>query len=199
MRTTLALLCLMVAARVSVVQSQVDYYGRLGLTFTTRLLRDDVIQEIETRQKLAPTLVLGVSLPIAPTFRAGLEGTVTSSSYYSREPGVQSDLGTLRTGSLLLNVAGPVIRQLVWRAGFGVIQYWPADQEGIFLRGGTTRLLVGGGVDYRPQLLSHWDLMVSLRYDYHRFTTEELTARRFSGSQAVHRVSASIGLGRARP
>ena len=199
MRTTLALISLMVVARVSVVESQVDYYGRLGLTLATRLLRDDVVQEIETRQNLAPTLALGISLPIAPTFRAGLEGTITSSGYYSREQGIKSDLGTLRTGSLLFNLSGPVISRLEWRAGVGVIQYWPADREGIFLRGGSTRLLVGAGVDYRPRLLPQWDLMVSVRYDFQRFTTEELRARRFSGTQAVHRVSAGIGLARGRP
>jgi hypothetical protein len=40
--------------------------------------------------------------------------------------------------------------------------------------------------------------MVSLRYDFHRFTTEELTARGFSGTQGIQRVSAGIGLARGR-
>jgi hypothetical protein len=198
MRTMLALLSLMVAARVSVVQSQMDYYGRLGLTFSTHLVRDHVIQDIDTRQKLAPTLALGASLPIAPTYTAGLEATITSAGYYGEEQDVETDLGTLRTGSLLLNLAGSIIPRLGWRAGAGMIQYWPADEEGIFLRGGPTRFLAGAGVDYRSRLLTSWDLMVSLRYDFHRFTTDELEARRFSGSQGVQRVSASVGLSRAR-
>jgi hypothetical protein len=54
-------------------------------------------------------------------------------------------------------------------------------------------------MDYRPALWSGWDLMVSLRYDFHRFTTAELEARGFTGSQGVQRISASIGLARARP
>jgi hypothetical protein len=198
MRTMLALLSLMVA-RVSVVQSQVDYYGRLGVTFSTRLLRDNLIQEIDTRQNLAPTLALGASLPIAPSYTAGLEGTFASAGYYSEEQDLKTDLGTLRTGSLVLNLAGPIVPQLDWRAGVGVIQYWPADNEGIFLRGGPTRFLAGAGVDYRSSLLTSWDLMVSLRYDWHRFTTDELDARNFSGSQGVQRLSASVGLARARP
>jgi hypothetical protein len=199
MRTMLALLSLMVAARVSVVQSQVDYYGRLGITVATRLLRDDVIEEVDTRQNPGPTLALGASLPIAPTFTAGLEATITSSSYYSREQDVKTNLGTIRTGTVLLNLAGPIIPRVNWRAGAGLIRYWPADQEGIFLRGGTTRFLAGAGVDYRPRLLTSWDLMLSLRYDFHRFTTDELEARRFSGSQGVQRLSATVGLARARP
>jgi hypothetical protein len=199
MRTMLALLSLMVAARVSVVQSQVDYYGRLGVTFSTKLLRDDLIQEIETRQNLAPTLALGVSLPIAPNYTAGLEGTIASSGYYNEEQDLKTDLGTLRTGSLILNLAGPIASRFDWRAGAGVIHYWPADEQGIFLRGGPTRFLAGAGVDYRSSLLSSLDLMVSLRYDWHRFTTDELEARNFSGSQGVQRLSASVGLSRARP
>ena len=107
--------------------------------------------------------------------------------------------GTLRTGSLILNLAGPITQRLDWRAGAGVIHYWPADEQGIFLRGGPTRFLVGAGVDYRSSLLTSLDLMVSLRYDWHRFTTDELEARNFSGSQGVQRLSASVGFSRARP
>jgi hypothetical protein len=199
MRAILLLLITLPCVRVSIASCQIDYFARLGLTFSTPLLKDDVIQEIETQPSLAPTLALGASLPIAPTYAAGMEATVTSSGYHSSEGGVDNDLGTLRTGSILLGVSGPVWRRLGWRAGLGLIQYWPADEDGIFARGGNTRFLAGAGVDYRPRLLPRWDLMVSLRYDFHRFTTDELRARGFGGSQGVQRVSASIGLARARP
>jgi hypothetical protein len=179
-------------------QSQMDYYGRLGVTWSTKLMRDGLVQEIEVKPSLAPTVTLGASLPIAPTYRAGLEASFTSSGYHSTELDVQSDLGTLRTGSLLLNLEGPVAGQLFWRAGVGLIGYWPADDQGIFLQGGAARFLAGAGVDYRPPLLRNWDLMFSLRYDFHRFTTDELQTRGFTGSQGVQRLSASVGLARAR-
>jgi hypothetical protein len=198
MRAILLLLILVPCGRVSVATAQADYYARLGLTVATRLLRDDVIEEIITRQGLAPTLAVGVSLPFAPTYSAGLEGTVTTSGYHSDEGTVETDLGTLRTGSVLLNLSGPILPRLAWRAGAGLIKYWPVDREGIFAEGGDTRFLVGGGIDYRPALLRRWDLMVSLRYDFHRFTTDQLQTRGFTGSQGVQRVSASVGLARAR-
>jgi hypothetical protein len=179
-------------------QAQLDYYGRLGVTWSTKLMRDGLIQEIEVKPGLAPSVTLGASLPIAPTYRAGLEANFTSSGYHSTELDVQSDLGTLRTGSLLLNLEGPVARQLFWRAGVGLIGYWPADDQGIFLQGGATRFLAGAGVDYRPPLLRNWDLMFSLRYDFHRFTTDELRSHGFTGSQGVQRLSASVGLARAK-
>jgi hypothetical protein len=198
MRVVLALLLMWPTVGVSVARGQTDYYARLGLTFATRLVTDNIVQDIYTRQSLAPSLVLGASLPIAPAYKAGLEATLTTSGYHSSEGGVDTDLGTLRTGSVLLGLEGPIWRRVFWRAGLGLISYWPAEDTGIFLQGGTTRFLAGAGVDYRPPLLRNWDLMVSLRYDFHRFTTDELDARSFTGTQGVQRVSASIGLARAR-
>jgi hypothetical protein len=141
---------------------------------------------------------LGVAFPFTPLYGAGLEATVTSSGFHSTESGSQTDLGTLRTGSIMLGLDGPVWHQVRWRAGAGLLRYWPAEKSGIFLRGGTTRFLVGAGLDYRRPVFPRWELMISLRYDFHRFTTDELVVRGFSGTQGVQRVSASVGLARGR-
>jgi hypothetical protein len=53
-------------------------------------------------------------------------------------------------------------------------------------------------MDYQRPILAQWDLMASLRYDFHRFTTEEIDARGFSQSQGVQRIAATIGLARGR-
>jgi hypothetical protein len=42
-----------------------------------------------------------------------------------------------------------------------------------------------------------WDFLTSLRYDWHRFTTDELERRGFSQTQGVSRVSLSVGLSRS--
>jgi hypothetical protein len=195
MRTLLPLLVL-IAGGAPALHAQVDYNARLGVTWATALLRDAVINEIEVRQKLAPTLVLGAALPIAPLYRAGLEATLTTSGYRSDESGTETDLGTLRTGAITLGLDGPVASTVRWRAGVGLLRYWPTQDRGIFLTGGTTRFLVGAGVDYRRSIMTKWDLMASLRYDFHRFTTDELRARGFSQSQGVQRISAALGLSR---
>ena len=44
--------------------------------------------------------------------------------------------------------------------------------------------------------MAKWDLMVSGRYDVHRFTTDELEQRGFSQAQGVSRISLSVGLAR---
>jgi hypothetical protein len=179
-------------------RAQVDYYAALGITGSTKLIRDVIIQEIDVQPSLAPTLLLGASLVFAPTYRAGLEIGLTSSSFHSSELGVETDLGTLRTGSFMLNLEGPVAKRLNWRAGLGLIDYWPGEQEGIFLQGGQARFLAGAGLDYRPPLLRNWDLLLALRYDFHRFTTDQLKTIGFTGSQGVQRLSLSAGLARAR-
>jgi hypothetical protein len=126
----------------------------------------------------------------------GLEGTVASGKFHSSEGGVKTDLGTLRTGSLLLQLEGPVLPGVNWRAGAGGIAYWPKDKAGIFLQGGKARFLAGAGADYRRPIGAGWDLMTSVRYDFHRFTTDELDLRGFSQTQGVSRFSLSVGVSR---
>ncbi|HEX2249444.1 MAG TPA: hypothetical protein VHH32_03800, partial [Gemmatimonadales bacterium] len=76
MRAILMLLIVLPTGSVTVAHSQLDVYARLGATFATKLLTDEVIQEVETRQDIAPTLSLGAAVPIAPTYTAGFEGTL---------------------------------------------------------------------------------------------------------------------------
>jgi len=199
MRATLPFLVLTVAGGSPALHAQVDYNARLGVTWATTLLRDDVINEIEVRQKLAPTLMLGAALPIAPLYRAGIELALATSGYQSKETGATTvDLGTVRTGAITLGLDGPISQGLSWRAGAGLLRYWPTEERGIFLRGGTTRFLAGAGIDYRRPIMSQWDMLASLRYDFHRFTTDEIDARGFSQSQGVQRIAATIGLARGR-
>jgi hypothetical protein len=191
------LLALLLPAGAPALHGQTDYYVRLGAVGATTLVRDVIISEIEVKQAIAPMLALGASLPIAPGYRAGLEATFASGGYHSTEDGAETDLGTLRSGTLLLDLEGPLYREFRWRAGLGGIHYFPSEKEGIFLQGGTTRFLAGAGVDWRRRVFPKWDLMASGRYEFHRFTTAELKARGFSQAQGVSRASLSVGLARS--
>lgn len=192
------LLAFLLPAGAPGLTAQTEYYARVGAVGASNLLRDVIISEITVRQSIAPMLGLGGSLPIGPKgYRAGVEGTFATGKYHSSENGDRTDLGTLRTGTLLLGVQGPISPQIRWRAGLGAIHYWPSDKEGIFLSGGTTRFLAGAGLDYKRPVSSRWDLMGSVGYDFHRFTTEELRARGFAQNQSVSRIALSIGLARS--
>jgi hypothetical protein len=198
MRKPILLLALLLAAGPPGLHAQTEYYARLGAVGASNLLRDVIVDEITVRQSIAPMLAIGASLPIGPrAYRAGLEATLASGKFHSSESGSDTDLGTLRTATIQLGLEGPLYREFRWRAGLGGIQYWPADDVGIFQAGGTTRFLAGAGIDYRRPVLPKWDLMSSLRYDFHRFTTDQLKRRGFSQTQGVSRVSLSVGLSRS--
>jgi hypothetical protein len=193
-----ALALLFLVGGVSGLHAQTEIYARLGAVGASRLVRDVIVDEITVRQSIAPMIALGASLPISTRgYRAGLEATLSSGKFHSSEGGASTDLGTLRTATVLLGFEGPMFGDLRWRLGLGGIQYWPSDKAGIFLAGGTGRFLAGAGLDYRRPVLPKWDLMSSLRYDFHRFTTDELDRRGFSQSQGVSRVSLSVGLSRS--
>jgi hypothetical protein len=197
LKTTL-LLALLLPAGTLGLQAQTEYYARVGAVGASNLLRDLVVDEITVRQSVAPMIALGGSLPIGRGgYRVGLEGTLASGKFHSSENGTATDLGTLRTGTLMLDLEGPIGQTLRWRVGVGGLRYWPADKEGIFRSGASTRFLAGAGLDYRRPVLPKWDLMTALRYDFHRFTTGELGGRGFGQTQGISRVSLSLGLSRS--
>ena len=193
---------IILAAASSRAEAQVDYYARLGISGSTRLVRDVIFQPIVTTPGLAPTLFLGFTIPLAPRYNIGVEGGVARGSLAgatedaSGQSGDDVDLGGLTTLTGIANLEGPVAPHLRWRFGVGAIRYSPGESAGAFGGGGATRWLVGGGLDFRRGALESWDLMLSARYDFHRFTTDELRARGFTRNQAVQRGSLSIGLAR---
>lgn len=189
------LLALLFAGATADLHAQTEYHGRLGAVGASDLLRDVIFTEITLRQSIAPMFALGGSLPVGSRgYRANLEGTLASGKYHSRQNDVSENIGTLRTATLMLGLEGPIVRVLRWRLGLGAIRYWPSDDEGIFVSGGTTRFLAGAGADYRKPVSAKWDMMTSVRADFHRFSTETLEERGFSQTQGVTRISLSIGL-----
>lgn len=198
----LPLLLVLLAAMAPRAHAQIDYFARIGATGSTRLVRDVLFQEISTKVGIAPTFFAGLSLPIAARYRAGLEGAIARGSLSGdgSDGDDDADLGGLTTLSGMANLEGPLaVPPLRWRVAIGLVHYLPGEELGAFAQGGTTRYLVGAGVDYRRPSFGSWDLMVSARYDFHRFTTEELRARGFTQSQSVQRASLSLGLARSTP
>ena len=177
-------------------QAQV-VHARLGLTGATDLVTDRITQEITVRQDLAPTLLLGASLPVSPRLNAGLELSLGTGGLDATEGGESTDLGTLRTATITVGLGGPLVGQLRWRAGVGLLKYLPSEDTGIFLLGGPTDYVLMAGADYRRVLDADWSIVAGVRYDYHRFTTDALEARGFSQSQQVHRFGILIGVARS--
>lgn len=175
--------------------AQTDYYLRAGATAWGTLVGDFIAQDVRARPAVAPTLVAGLGRGITARYRAGLELTASSGGLHGEYGNVRSDLGSLRTASMLGILDGIVGAGVRWQAGLGFIHYFAGDEAGL-LGSATTRLLVGGGLDFRRPLLAAFDLTVAARYDFHRFTSPALRSHAYSGAQGVQRVSLSVGLAR---
>lgn len=196
MKTSLPVLLLMAAA--APLEAQLDYYARVGVTGSSPLVRDVLFEPFETGQGIAPTLVAGLSIPVGTENRLGVEGSLVSGSLRAspEDGGDDVDLGRLTTLSAMANAEGAVSGPVRWRVGIGVIKYLPSEEAGLFAQGGPLRYFVGGGLDFRRPTFGSWDLMISARYDFHRFTTEELRDRGFTQAQGVQRGSLTFGLAR---
>lgn len=195
------LLVLLLAAAAAPVHAQLDYYARVGATGSSALVRDVLFEPFETTPGIAPTLVGGISIPVGTENRLGIEGTIVSGSLNAaaEDSGEDVDLGRLTTISAMANAEGAIAGPFNWRVGIGLIKYLPSEDAGLFAQGGPIRYFVGGGVDFRRPTFGNWDLMISARYDVHRFTTEELRDRGFTQAQGVQRGSLTFGLARSLP
>lgn len=185
------------AAASTLPAQQVRVGARLGATWTSTLLEDVIVSPIKVKAGIAPTLSLTASIPVGARYRMGLEGVFSTGSVHATENGQETDLGSLRTGSLMLMAEGPLmVKDFFWRAGVGVIKYLPSEKEGIFLQGGPSRLAGNFTVEYRRVIRTGWEGIGALRYGYQSFMTDELKSRGFTRAQAVHRVGLEAGVAR---
>ena len=118
MPKTILFLALLLPAGAPTLHAQTEYHARLGAIGASTLLRDVIVDEITVRQSIAPMLALGASLPIGTQgYRVGLDGTLVSGKFHSRESGSNTDLGTLRTATLQLGLEGPMHKGFRWHVG----------------------------------------------------------------------------------
>lgn len=199
MRRPYSLALLLAAATAAPAHAQATYYVRGGVTWSSDIVRDVFTAPVTTRPGLAPTLFAGVDFALSPRYRLGLEasaGTASLTTTTPSIPGSDIDQGRIWTLGALLNMNGDLVRSVRWRAGLGVLHYSGPGDAGIFAQGGTTRALFGAGFDYLLAQGRSWNPVISLRYDYHRFVTDELRAQGFGLEQGVNRISLSIGVTR---
>jgi hypothetical protein len=177
------------------VTAQVRLSALIGVTGSSSLVNDQIIQQIELKPALAPTFLLSASIPIATKLNASLDLGYSSSTAELTEDGASAgDLGTLGAFTASAAVMGPLLlSRLSWRLSLGVLQYVPSDKEGVFADGVPAAALFGAGLDWRHPLSDRWAGVLGVRYDFHLFTTPALEAAGFAGSQQVSRLGLAIG------
>ena len=174
--------------------------GRYGLSlggiWSSPIVTDHIFNDIDLQPALAPAVTLNASWPVSKKARLGAEASFATGHLDSKESGQSVDIGTLRSLTVTGGVEAPLVDKLWGRLGGGFIKYLPAEEQGVFQDGGPLRWVLGLGLDYRWQWKPRWQWVAGLRYDFHRFTTDELVAQGFGGTQDVHRVMISIGIAR---
>jgi hypothetical protein len=195
MRIPILIAGLLAAGAAPRLAAQTDVSLRVGVTGWSTLVHDFIAQDVDVKASVAPTIFLGIGHSIAPRYGAALELAATAGSLHSDYGDVRADLGSGRTASALALLDGGISAGFRWRAGLGFLHYFAGD-EGSVLASGTTRLLVGAGLDFRRPVLSKWDVLIAARYDFHRFSSPALKAHGYAGAQGVQRVSLSVGLAR---
>lgn len=178
--------------------AQARYSASIAVFGGTRLVRDRIFQDISLKQKLAPTFLVGASLPVAPEDRVGIEVGLGFGGSTVSEDGV-GDVGgpSYRTLSATLGYEGPIFWRFRYRASAGVLKYLPTKED-LFRQGGPAVLLLGFATEYRLPIRKPFDVTATLRYDFHRFTTRELQDRGFARNQDVHRLALGVGIGFTR-
>lgn len=187
----------LLAARPASLAAQAHFTARLGVTWTSTLVEDEIRTDepITLEAGIAPTLVLGADLPLTPKNRVGLEVALARSDAEVDDAGTTSTLTSLTTATFTVGLDGRIRDPLRWRAAFGAIKYLPGEDVGVFREGGPWRWVAGAGLDWSRPLNDRLSLTAGLRYDYHRFTTDALRDQGFANPEAVHRVALTVGVG----
>lgn len=196
MRTTLLLTSLLLPSALA-AQGSSSFYTGLGATWSSKLVEDVIVSDVVTTQPaIGPTIMVGGATEVFPRYDVDVELQFTTGSYSADTKGKGSaKLGTLRTFSATIGLDGPLFKApFRWRASVGVLKYLPTEDTGMFLQGGPLEFLLGLGAQYRRPVSSSLDLSIALRYDFHRFTTDELQRQGFSQIQQVHRVALTVGI-----
>lgn len=181
-------------AQAAPLAGQVRLTALVGVTGSSAIVNDQIIETIEVKPALAPTFLLSASIPVATKLRASLDlgyGSSTADLTVSGSPA--GDVGSLGVFTAAASLAGPMVSRLSWRLSLGVLQYSPSDETGLFAGGVPAAALFGAGLDWRQPLSAQWAAVVGLRYDFHLFSTSALEAAGFSGSQQVSRLGLAVG------
>ncbi|MGH7531981.1 MAG: hypothetical protein ACREL4_01710, partial [Gemmatimonadales bacterium] len=115
------------------LSAQIQWTARLGAVGSTKIVSDAIISPLTVTPAVAPTLLLGGSIPMDNKGRRfSVELGLASGSYSSKENGTTTALGTLRTMTLTAGAGGFMVPRLRWRVALGFIKYLPAEKTGIF-------------------------------------------------------------------
>jgi hypothetical protein len=179
------------------VGAQVDVGIHLGAVATSRLVRDSIVDPIAVRPALAPMLGLRVATTLKGLYGIAADLSVSRSNLESHSDTGSTTLTALTLWSPSVALHMQPTSWLGLEARVGAIIYDPAETTGnLFSEGSPVAPTLGLGIALQRALGSHFAGALALQYDAHRFTTNALQTRGFTGETVVHRVAMSVTLSR---
>lgn len=186
----------------SVVPARAQVTGRLalGASKSTRLLRDNVLDNTELTLGVAPTATAGLAFPLSRTgpYRVVFEGSYSRATLSVTDDSMTGRVELQKVGLIGVGMMldGPLGRGLRWQAGAGVLWYRPSERQGVFAANAPTRYQLTGGLSWARPIRGPLSLLAMARYSFHEFTTASLVDRGYSSTEGIHRLGLQLGLER---
>ena len=180
----------------ALAQSRVG--ARIGLTGSSTLVRDSIVQALSIRPNLAPTIGFWIESRLDLVYRVDLGLDMAWSQLTQHTPGAAAaDVVPLTSWTPTISLRRLVHRNIAARATMGALIYDP-DQKtsNLFRRGAPVFPLLGLGATMERSVGGGLLLTLDLRYDFHRFTTASLRDAGFVGQRPVHRLTLALGVSR---
>jgi len=193
MTRTLGAVCIAVfIAPCPALAGQLSMRLHVGAVASTALMRDSILRPVVVEPATALSAAAGVGWQVSPRVTADGELVVARADLSTREGSTERTINTVTSVGLTGGLSVPLFDRATARVGIGGIRYFPADEIGIFARGGAASVMGAASIAYRWTLSPRVELGAELRYDLHTFTTAELEARGFDNAHTVQRVGLGL-------
>jgi len=191
--TVLAALCAWTAP----AAAQVRIGLRAGMTGSSTLVTDSIVQSISARPAPAPNLGFTLENDLDSAWRVSLGFSTSWSQLSRRSVDSTEKIVPLTVWTPTVSLARVLPGSIIARATIGAVAYDPDHTDGNLFSGGAPILpLVGFGVGTERTVGNGLRMILELDYDLHQFTTTRLRDDGFSGAQTVHRLTLSLTLSR---
>lgn len=195
----LGLVLLAVSSVPPLAAQAITWNARLGATWTSTMVTDQIaFSTIHLRPTIAPTLTLSAYTPLhtKKPVDATAELRVTTATLNDHQSTSTTRVAGMRTITFTGGVRTRFMGPTKLRVGLGFVSYALSEKEGVFQSGTPIRPLGAAAVEYEHDWRPSLRVSAALGYDIHTFTTKQLEANGYTGTQMVHRVMLSVGVSR---
>ncbi len=187
-RLALAAGFLAIAAR---ADAQLIIDLRVGATLTSNLVSDVIVDPVQVRPAVAPTVGAAVGTRLNPLYSVHLRGEWSRSNLQQHQAETSTTVLTLTMWQAAVALERHMTARVTAHGLIGVLKYAPAAEgrDASLFRGDAPALPVAGiGASIVQPLTSEYAATLMATWAVHRFTTAPLRAAGFDGRRTVHRV-----------